>query len=85
MLEQIKKAMRISHNALDSDIQSNISSALADLARVGVNVEVDDELISKAVELYCKWQYEYLGKAEQYQKNYELLRDSLSLSGDYHV
>ena len=79
----IKLSMRISHTALDSDIQRNVDACLLDLERVGVDKTKKSELLTKAFELYCKWQYDYMGKGEQYQKNYEKLRDSMSLAGDY--
>lgn len=84
MLGSIKSALRISHDKLNTDIQNNIDSALLDLRRVGVNDKKEDKLVMKAVELYCKWQYDYQGKGEQYGKNYEKLRDSLSMAGDYN-
>ena len=43
------------------------------------------EAKEKAVELYCKASFDFQGKGEQYQKSYEALRDSLSLSGEYKL
>lgn len=83
MLNEIKLAMRITHNMLDDDIQRNINACLLDLERVGVDKTNTTELVTKACELYCKWQDDYLGKGDQFQKNYEKLRDSMSLCGDY--
>ena len=53
------------------------------MRRVGINIDKDDVLLDKAVELYCKAQFDYLGKGEQFQQNYEKLRDAISLAGDY--
>ena len=88
MLDRIKLSMRIAHNALDSDIESNIDSCMLDLKRVGVSAKyadpgTSDALIQKAAELYCKWQYDFAEKGEQYQKVYEKLRDALSLCDTY--
>lgn len=83
MLDIIKKSMRITHNVLDDDIQRNISACLLDLERVGVSVITESDLQTKACELYCKWQYDYQGKGEQYSKHYEQLRDAMSLCGAY--
>lgn len=44
---------------------------------------VDDELIHKAIELYCKAQADYNGKGEQLQQAFQKLSDSLALCGDY--
>ena len=82
MLDAIKLSMRITHTKLDSDIQRNIDSCLLDLGRVGVDTS-ESELVTKACELYCKWQYDYHQKGEQYEKNYNNLRDAMSMSGDY--
>lgn len=79
---EIRKNMRISHTSLDNEIKRNIDTCLLDMKRVGVNIK-DDELINKACELYCKAQFDYLGKGEQFQKNYEQLRDALSLTEGY--
>lgn len=90
MLEKVKNALHITHNKLDSDIIGNINVALADMARVGVNTEgilADSEgvepLIEKTVELYCKWMYDYLGKANDWKEAYVNLRDSLALCWRY--
>lgn len=88
MLEKIKLSMRITHNVLDEDININIDACMLDLRRVGVHPNVaiassKDALIYKAAELYCKWQYDYNGKADQYKKAYESLRDAISLCDQY--
>lgn len=84
-VSEVKKSMRINHNLLDDEIKRNIDTALLDMSRVGVSKEKDDNLVEKACELYCKAQYDYQGKGEQYMKNYESLRDGLSMAGDYDV
>lgn len=81
--QDIKKSMRIQHDELDDEIQRNIDTALLDMSRVGVNVDKESRLIDKACELYCKYQFNYGGKGEEYKANYEQLRDALSLAGDY--
>lgn len=88
----IRNSMRIKHSALDEDIRNNIESAAADMVRVGVQpysdkenkILKDDSLIRKAVELYCKSDFDYLEKGIQFEASYEKLRDSMSLSGDYN-
>lgn len=88
MLEKIKLSMRITHDALDFDIKSNIDACMLDLHRVGVskakaNTDSKDALIMKAAELFCKWQYDLGNKGEQFHQAYERLRDAISLCGDY--
>lgn len=81
--EQIRKRMRIAHAFMDDDIAGNIQAARLDMSRVGIDVEQDDALTDKAVELYCKAQFDYLGKGEEFLKNYERTRDAMSMSGKY--
>ena len=83
MLEEIKLSMRIFHDKLDTDIQRNVDACLLDLERVGVDSSLDSALRTRVCELFCKWQYDYAGKGEQYQKNYEALRDALSMAEGY--
>lgn len=85
MLEKIKLSLRISHTALDEDIKRNIDTALLELGRVGVKkTDVEDNLIVKCVELYCKYIYDFDRKGEEYFKHFCRLRDSLSLTGEYN-
>ena len=83
MLDRIKLALRISHDGLDSDIQRNINACLLDLERTGIEADFTTPLLEKAVELYCKWSYDFQGKGEQFLAHYEKLRSALSLSGEY--
>lgn len=94
LVYRIKDSMRISHNLLDQEILENIESSTLDMERVGIqpfsieNGEVNreklkDKLIEKAAELYCKWQADFQGKGEKYEKAYNSLRDALSLCDDY--
>ena len=87
MVKQIKKSMRISHSALDDDIQMNIETCALDLGVAGVYFDEDepDNLIQKAFELYTKWQFDFMGKAEQFERAYKNLKDALALCGDYNV
>lgn len=82
-VDTIRKTMRISHNVLDNEIKQNILACMADLDRSGIDKETESPLIYKACELYCKWQQDYHGKADQYKRNYEELRDAMSLAGEY--
>ena len=81
--KEIRESMRISHEKLDKDIQRNIDTCLLDLERAGVDGGDENRLLDKACELYCKWQYDYQGKGEQYRDHYEKLRDVMSLSEGY--
>ena len=57
MLNDIKDALRVSGDDLDTEINDLIDSAKADLILSGVNqskIKDDDPLIKRAVILYCK-------------------------------
>ena len=79
----IRKKLRISTESLDEEIMDNIDTARLDMSRVGISEAVDDALTDKAVELYCKWQFNYMNKGEQYEKNYEELRNAMSITEKY--
>ena len=84
MLDRVKLSIRMFHNVLDLEVKSNIDACMLDLQRVGVNADIakstsEDPLIYKAAELYCKWQYDFNNKGDQYRQAYEKLRDALSL------
>lgn len=84
MFEKIKAALRLTDDALDEEINDNIKAALADMCRVGVESAEEEKLIGKCVELYCKAQMNFCGEGERYEKQYERLRDALSLCARYN-
>ena len=81
MLERIKS------NSLDLEIQDLIESAKADLNISGVkNLDEEDPLIIQAVKTYCKANFGLDNKdSEKYQKSYDMLKQHLSLCGEYNV
>ncbi len=87
LLDRLKTALRISHSKLDDEIEQYIQSCLEDLQRVGVEIPANAEnvtpLLETAAKLYIMAKYDYLGKGQQYQIDYEKLRDALSLSFKY--
>ena len=55
MLEAVKKALRVSAQAYDTEIQSLIDAALLDLGIAGVDSSlVEDELVKRAVITYVR-------------------------------
>lgn len=81
--ERIRGKMRISHAHADNEIEDNMEAARLDMRRVGIDIRKDNALLDKATELYCKAQFDYLGKGEQFRKNYENLRDAMSMAEEY--
>lgn len=86
MLTAIKKSMRITHSQLDDDIQREIDACEKDLERVGIVLQGNESrpLIITACELWCKANYDYLGKGAEFRARFIDLRNALSLSGEYN-
>lgn len=85
MLEKIKLALRIKHDALDEDIQADIDACIADLEVCGVvHAPADDPLILNAVKLYCRSIYtDDTAKGAEYLKRYEALKACLMMAEGY--
>ena len=85
-LNKIKLALRISTDSFDEELRDLIDACKLDLKLSGVtNVNEDDSLIKRAIILYCKANFGLENKdSEKYEKSYELLKQHLSLSGDYN-
>lgn len=87
MLEKVKLALRIKSIKLDEEIEDLIGACKIDLSISGVRkINEEDPLIQRAVIIYCKANFGMDNKeSEKYQKSYDLLKQSLSLCGDYNV
>ena len=86
MLQKIKLALRIKTNALDDEIYDLTEACKIDLSISGVRkIDEEDPIIIRAIILYCKANFGLDNKeSEKYQKSYDLLKQSLSLCGDYN-
>lgn len=89
MLIEVKTALRISHAALDGEIEDLIKEARQDLILAGVSVEKanddEDALIKKAIKTYAKANFFAENEtAARYQKSYEMVKQHLSMAGDYN-
>lgn len=80
-LSQVKRALRISHNLLDADIEGAIQEAKDELARSGVDPKVIAEngsLIQRAVITYCQVIFgNDKTMVEGYQRSFEYQQDNL--------
>lgn len=87
MLEDVKLALRISNTVYDSEVNDLIESARLDLIQSGVSSELansEDPLIKRAITTYCKANFGYDNpEAERFQEAYNMLKQHLSLAGDY--
>lgn len=88
LIELIRNALRISttSEAITAEIKNSIAAALLDLAAQGVkNLDQTDGLIIRAVTLFCRADFNFNGKAEQYRQSYDLQKMSLALDVDYNT
>ena len=85
ILGKLKLALRISHDKLDEDIQSDVDACLADLTTCGVvNPQVSDPLIYNAVKLFLRSSYtDDPAKGAEYLKRYEALKSCLRMAEGY--
>lgn len=85
MLTDVKKALRITVNDFDDEVQGLIDAAKADLQLAGVAAISDaDPLIKRAIITYCKAYFGYDNPdADRLAKCYEMLKAHLSLATDY--
>lgn len=90
LLSKIKTSLRISHTALDEDVQDTIDACLTDLRVGGVyEVKLDtskelDPLVLNAVKLYCKAEYtDDPVKAARYRGGYDALKSVLMVAEGY--
>lgn len=78
-VDEVKTALRITHDKLNDEIQGTIDAAMLDLMSAGMDRTASDALVYMAIKLYAKWQYDYCGKGEQYGKAYGDLKTVLAL------
>lgn len=78
-VQDIKTALRINHAVLDQEVQGTIAAAVLDLQSAGMPVGVDNALSDEAIRQYCKWRYDYMGKAAMYEHSYDRLKTVLAL------
>ncbi len=88
MLNEIKVAVRVSHSAFDAEILELIDEARADLMLSGISsVKANDDtdpLIKRAIKTYCKANFGFDNPdSERLQQSYEMIKQHLSLAGDY--
>ena len=84
-LEKVKAALRISHSALDAEIQESIDACLADLKVCGVKYADEyDPLMLNAIKLYCRAQYtDDPVKGAEFLRRYDALKACLMMAEGY--
>ena len=88
LTEQMRGSLRISskNEAITTEINDTIEACKLDLKAAGVvNIDETDALIVRAIRLYCRADFNFNVKGEQYRQSYDLQKMSLSLDGDYNA
>lgn len=87
LIDDIKKSLRISNTAYDTEIQDLIDAAKADLILIGVLSEKildSDPLIKRAITVYCKANFGYNNPDyEKLLQSFNSIKNHLSLSCEY--
>lgn len=84
----MRAALRISSTAaaITSEINDCIEACKSDLRSVGVNnLDESDALIIRAITIYCKAEFGYSDKAQQFRQSYDSLKVALSLMEEYQT
>ena len=88
LLDDVKKALRISDAEYNTEVQDLIDSARLDLKITGILEEKildTDALIKRAITVYCKANFGYNNPdADKLTQSYLSLKSHLVLSGDYN-
>ncbi|PGQ56098.1 DNA-packaging protein [Bacillus thuringiensis] len=88
MLDVVKKAVRVSHDALDDELEDLIEASRYDLKLSGVSHlkanDDNDPLIKRAIITYVKANFiSDAREAERFLASYNMLKNHLTLAGDY--
>ena len=84
IIDAVKLALRITTDALDDEISSEIESCLADLTICGVIANPHDAAILKAVKLWCRASFEDdVNSRQDYREAYGTLKGMLMVSTGY--
>lgn len=88
LLDDVKKALRISNAEYNTEVQDLIDASKLDLEITGVldtKIIDTDALVKRAIILYCKAHFGYNNPdADRLVQAYQSLKTHLVLSGDYN-
>lgn len=94
MLERVKLALLISEDDFDTELTSDIQSAVKDLGIAGVEgltvtTDTDDALVIMAIISYCGYQFELmhgsLDRSAAYKKSYDEQKAQMGMATNYTV
>lgn len=82
--DKIKLALRRTGNAFDSQIDDCIEYVRQDVLDIGIfSFDEDNPRVQNLAILYSKATFNFENKGEWYMREYERLRNQMSLQGDY--
>lgn len=83
MLDKIRRALRLTTNAYDEELQSLQQAALLDLQIAGVVTESGDALIERAVITYVRMHFGTPDDYDRIKKSYDEQKAQLSMATGY--
>lgn len=83
MLDKIRRALRLTTNAYDDELQSLQQAALLDLQLAGVVTESGDALIERAVITYVRLHFGTPDDYDRIKKSYDEQKAQLSMATGY--
>lgn len=84
MLALVKKALRITSNAFDDELNNLISSAQFDLGIAGVTVpQTLDAIVKTAIITYCKANWGHPDDYDRLKASYDEQKAQLSMATGY--
>lgn len=83
MIDEIRRALRLTTNAYDDELQSLQQAALLDLQIAGVVTEKDDALIKRAVITYVRMHFGTPDDYDRLKKSYDEQKAQLSMATGY--
>ena len=88
MLEKVKLALRYRNSLFDHEINMYISACKREMKQAGIDenkmADADDSIVN-AVVCYCKWQLNFQGKGDKWERIYKGMKTSLALDVNYNV
>jgi len=87
LINDVKVALRVTNEAMDSEIADLIEACKSDLGISGVDMVIEtDPLIKRAIITYCKAYFGYDNPdADRLIGSYQSLKNHLAISSDYHT
>lgn len=87
MLDLVKKALRITTDAFDDELENLIASAFTDIGMGGAVSEVltedGDPIVKQAVITYCKMNFGLPEDYDRLKRSYDEQKAQLGTSSDY--